>query len=144
MPDVRLLQDSLEKEMPVELRSLGPSGEIRVWTLDRDGDSAILLDSGGQSVMKLTPREIVAAFQMPSFSRSIKYFGIVVEGKVLQYDVSRRDLKKLKAIVERALVISGPEHVRRVRNVAVRDTAVGLALATVGTILTVISFRGHE
>lgn len=123
----------------IQLRCLDPQYSGQTWTLNFDGTVATLSDSHGHRI-EFTPHKIAAVFQMPSFSRSITHFGIVGSTNVSQFDVTKDDLKKLKRILESALVASGPQAVRTIRNAAARDSVIGFTLATVGALLTVMSF----
>ena len=89
--------------MEVQLRCLDSELAGHVWTLNFDGHIATLCDSEGTGIAEFAPGEILAAaFQMPSLSRSITNFGLVGKSRVWPFDVSKDDLKRLKAILETA------------------------------------------
>jgi hypothetical protein len=74
---------------------------------------------------------------MPSFSESIKYFGIVIDGKVQRFDVPRAGLKEIRAFTYRVTLASGPEAVRAVQRRAIRDTLIGAVCVVAGIALTI-------
>jgi hypothetical protein len=113
-------------------------GEL--WTLDLDDRKAVVRGPAGDLVGEFLPEDGVEHFQMPSFSESIKYFGVLLRGELHRFDVAKSDLKQIQLFINRTIAAAGPEAIQAVRNKALRDTLIGAACIVVGVVLSVGSF----
>ncbi|HEY7327673.1 MAG TPA: hypothetical protein VH592_08540 [Gemmataceae bacterium] len=111
-----------------------------VWTLDLGDDAAEIRDAGGNVRAQFTRDQAAGQFLLPSFSESIKQFRAPIEGELWYFDVARGDLKQIKTYIDQAVVASGPEAMRTVRNHALRDMLIGIGAFGIGTFLTVGSY----
>lgn len=126
--------------MSIELRSVDKQHKGETWLLDLDGEKAVFKDPTGKVIAEVAPQQAVAHFQMPSFSENIKYFGLRAGDKLLQFDVSKPDLKKIKDFVNRTILAKGPEAIRAVRNRAIRDSVIGVACTVGGVVVTIAGY----
>jgi hypothetical protein len=126
--------------MPVQLRCVDKGHQGEMWTLDLEGEKAVVRNPAGNAAGEFAPEEAVQRFQMPSFSESIKYFGVKLDEKLWRFDVAKNDLKQIKAFINRTIVSAGPEAMQAVRNRALRDTLLGVAGVVAGIGLTVASY----
>src|SRR6476660_4719440 len=118
--------------MSVKLRCLSEAYKGQEWILDLDGDHVTVADAAGNLLLDCTPEEAIQRFQLPSFSESIKYFGISAGEKFLRFDVSRSGLNEIKTFLDRKVIADGPEAVMAIRSAAIRDTLIGLFCALGG------------
>ncbi len=110
------------------------------WSLDLSGDVVTLRDPAGSVHLECAPDEAVQRFQMPSFSESIKHFGVYVGDHLLEFQPLDQGLAEIKSFLNRRILIAGPEAVFAVKNAAIRDTLIGAAVALGSIVLTVGSF----
>ena len=124
----------------VQLRCIDKGHKGELWALDLAAETVRVKDSQGTVVAEFAPEDAFEFFQLPSFSESIKYFGVRLGKKLLRFDVSRDGLKQIKAFLNRTIVAAGPEAVLAVRNEAIRDTAIGVSCVIGGVGMTVWSY----
>lgn len=126
--------------MTVQLRCMDKDRKGESWTLDLDGDPVTVTAPDGQVMMSLPPDVVVKFFQLPSFSESIKYFSIQFGTQLRSFDVSKEDLKQIKALINRSLAAAGPEAIAAVKKKAIRDVLIGVGGIIAGIGLTVAGF----
>jgi hypothetical protein len=126
--------------MSIRLRCLHKDHKDETWKLDLDGDPVTLKDESGTVVWEMPANVAITQFQMPSFSESIKYFGILFGKEIRQFDVSKEGLKEIKTFLNKSVLAAGPEAVAAVRTKAIRDLLLGAACAIGGVVLTVGSY----
>jgi hypothetical protein len=124
--------------MAIQLRCVDHKSEV--WSLDLGGEAVVVRDAAGASVGEFTIQAAAGHFQLPSFSQSIKYLGITLDATVYRFDVSKDDLRQIKALINRSILSAGPQAIRSVRNRAIRDTLGGAACAVGGVVLSVVSY----
>jgi hypothetical protein len=126
--------------VPIDLICVNKALRGQCWELDLDGEQAVFLNTDGDVVAEVGPEQALALFQMPSFSESIKYFGLRTEDGILQFEVSKEALKQIKLFVNRTIASAGPEAVAAVRNKAIRDTVIGIAAVVGGLGVTAYGY----
>lgn len=127
--------------MAISLECLHKDHKGKTWTLDLEGDPVTVKDESGTVVWEMPANVAVSQFQMPSFSDSIKYFGILFGKEIRQFDVSKEGLKEIKTFLNKSVLSAGPEAVAAVRNKAIRDLLLGAGCAIGGVVLTVASYQ---
>jgi hypothetical protein len=115
--------------MPVTLRCVDRKRKGELWTLDLDDRKAVVRGRAGDLAGEFSPEDAFERFQLPSFSESIKYFGIMLEGELHRFDVSKSDLKQIKLFINRTIAAAGSE--------SVAGCIVAGILLSVGTFLAV-------
>jgi hypothetical protein len=110
------------------------------WVLDLGDEDAEVRDASRDVRAQFTHEEAAGKFLLPSFSESIKQFRVPIDGELWYFDVEKSDLKEIKTYINQAVVAAGPEAVAAVRNVAIRDSLIGLACVAAGVGLTALSF----
>jgi hypothetical protein len=126
--------------MAISLKCLHKDHKGETWTLDLESDPVVVKDESGKVVWQMPANVAITQFQMPSFSESIKYFGILFGNEIRQFDVSKDGMKDIKAFLNRSLLAAGPEAVAAVRTRAIRDVLLGAACTIGGVVLTVGSY----
>ena len=126
--------------MTIQLRCVDKDRLNEIWTLDLDEDKAVFTDAGGVVVAALDPEEAVSLFRMPSFSESIKYFGLRTETGLRQFNFNKADLKQIKHFVNRTIAAAGPEAVAAVKRKAIRDLLIGGACVAGGIVVSVLAY----
>jgi hypothetical protein len=126
--------------MAMQIRCMDKGHQGELWTLHLESDQALLCDPYSVIQGAYGPEEAVLRFQMPSFSESIKYFGVRLDDRLVQFAVERNDLKEIKRFINQTIVGAGPEAVESVKRKAIRDTLVGIACAIGGCVLTIGSY----
>jgi hypothetical protein len=122
------------------MRCVDKKRKGEVWTLDLDDGKAVVRRPAGDPVGEFSPEEAVERFQMPSFSESIKYFGVLLGEEMHRFDVAKSDLNQIRLFINRTIAAAGPEAVQAVRNKAIRDTLIGAGCIVVGVVLSLGSF----
>jgi hypothetical protein len=126
--------------MSVTLRCVDKQRKGEVWTLELEDHKAVIRRPTGDVAGAFSPADAVERFQMPSFSESIKYFGVRLGDELHRFDVAKSDLKQIKLFINRTIAAAGPEAVQAVRNKAIRDALIGAACIVAGIVLSLGSF----
>src|SRR5262249_1399997 len=126
--------------MTVQLRCVDKNHKGEQWQLDLDGDKAVIRKPSGEIAGEFSPEAAIERFQMPSFSESIKYFGVQLGDQLWRFDVAKSDLKKIRMFINRTIAAAGPQAVRAVRNKAIRDTLIGAGCIILGVFASLGSF----
>jgi hypothetical protein len=111
--------------MNIELECVDRMRKGEIWLLKLKDERVILRDANDTIVLKFPAEEARKRFQMPSFSQSVKYFGLEVNGRLAQFRVDRQDLERVKGYLHRQTVAAGPDEVDAVLKRAIRDTVIG-------------------
>jgi hypothetical protein len=104
----------------------------QLWSMEWDPDFVIVRDAAGTVVWQAPPQDAVQSFRMPSFSDSIKYFGIQIGSELHEFELAREDLQRMKDFLDGAIATSGPDAVRSIRKKAIRDLVIGALLTLIG------------
>lgn len=126
--------------MPIPLKCLDKPFKGQRWELTLGRKAVRLYNESDEIVAEFAPAAALEHFVMPSFSESIKYFGIRAGDKMMQFDVAKPDLGRLQDYLDRQLVAAGPEAISAVLKAAWRDTLIGAAMTIGGIIATVLSY----
>ena len=124
----------------IGLRCVDKDHKDQMWSLELDDDRAVFTDSAGVVAALVYPEEAASVFQMPSFSDSIKYFGLMTETRLWQFDVDKAGPKQIREFINRTIAAAGPEAVAAVRKKAVRDLAIGGAGVLGGVAASVLTY----
>ena len=127
--------------MQIEMKRVGNKEQTgQMWTLDLGKEQVVLTDHEGNVAIEFPAAEAIGRFQFPSFSQSIKWFGIVNGQGTWTFDVPKVDLTLIKRYVDRSIVTAGPEAIAGVRAGAIRSMLIGAACTVGGIVVTVGTF----
>jgi hypothetical protein len=126
--------------MPIELRCIEKKHKNELWELRLGREKVWVTNAAGEVVGEFEPDDVSRYFQLPSFSESIKYFGILLGERWWRFNVDRDGLRRIRNYINRTIVAAGPEAVQAVRNRALRDLVVGVLLAVAGVVITVVTY----
>jgi hypothetical protein len=96
--------------MPTEIRLYhSKKRNDAYWVLVLKSERAKLYDDRDELVEDWSLDEVLKVFKMPSFWESRKKFGLMVDGKVVDYETDVRDLRTLQDYFDRAYVVLNPD-----------------------------------
>jgi hypothetical protein len=127
--------------MQIEMKRVGNKEQTgQMWTLDLGKETVVLTDHEGKVAIEFPAAEATGRFQFPSFSQSIKWFGVANDQGIWTFDVPKVDLTLIKGYVDRSIVTAGPEAIAGVRASAIRTMLIGAACTAGGIVITVGSY----
>lgn len=127
--------------MAIQMTCVDKDAKNEQWSLDLDGETVTVRNAAGETAAEYTHDIAAEQFRMPSFSESIKYLGINMGDGMRQFQVDKAGIKQIEQYLLAYVVAAGPEAVNAMKNVAIRDTIIGVALAIVGVVITVMSYQ---
>jgi hypothetical protein len=106
----------------------------------QDGQAELKIDN--QDVLfSGSYTELDQAARFPSFTESIKYFGVRCDGHLLEFVMSKKDAKAIRAELDGQVITADPEKARRMRQRSWIVIAVGIAAIIAGPVATYISYQ---
>jgi hypothetical protein len=125
----------------VQLQCVTKPHKGTVWWLRlTDDGQAVLFDPAQVVVRAVGAHEAGAAFRMPSFGQSIKYFGVYVNGGLIEFSAQKTDMQAIQAFLDQGVLAGGTDGVAKLRNQGYRDIVVGGVLTVAGVGVTVLSY----
>lgn len=112
------------------------------WALELGDEEVRVLNQKDAVVVEFPRAEAVGRFQLPSFWDSVKYFGITVsDGEIERFDVSPKGMEMIKEYLENVTIDAGPDAIRSYLRSGLVMVVIGLALATVGIVGSIMSYN---
>ena len=102
---------------------------------------AELTTEGGEVLFSGTYQELDAASRFPSFAESIKYFGVLYEGRILDFEVDKADIKAIRRELDGQAAADDPAAIDRMTRRGKLLVAGGIAAIAAGPILSLISYQ---
>jgi hypothetical protein len=128
--------------MEVLLRCMDPAHSGEIWSLDLGDESIELKDESDEMVAQFPAAEAPERFQMPSFTRRVRYFGISLDDDLHQFKPDNEAMAAIKKTLNKALVNAGSEKINSIRASATRETLAGLGLLGAAVIVVLLSQGG--
>jgi hypothetical protein len=102
---------------------------------------AELTTEGDEVVFSGTYQELDAAARFPSFAESIKYFGVLHEGRILDFEVDKADIKAIRRELDGQAAADDPAAIDRMARKGKLLTLGGIAAIVAGPVLTLVSYQ---
>lgn len=117
-----------------------PGTKGQWWDLEFTEESLTLFDPAGQVALQLAPADVVTNVTVPKFGGDTNSTRFVVGAAVVSLALSGQSLSLVKKIRDRGLVAMGPDTIRVVLRVAVRDFVLGTLLFIGGIIISLVGY----
>mgnify|MGYP006301234393 CR=1 FL=1 len=106
----------------------------------QDG-SAELTAEDGSVLFNGSYHELDLVSQFPSFSQSIKYFGVQHDGRVLGFDVPKADIQAIRSELDGQIIAADPEAAQRIARKGKLLMFGGIAMIVAGPVMSLLSYQ---
>ena len=103
-----------------------------------------LFDEEGKHVLSFGVTNVDKYARFPSFSESVKYFSLLLDGKLLAFDMDRSAVKELRKACDMANLGQDPEFAASLRRKGLLQIVFGLAGIVAGPVLSYLSYQSAK
>lgn len=126
--------------MRIEMNCRSKPYADQIFTLISEGSDLRIIDPSGNAVLQGVIADIAPLLRFPSFSDSIKHFAILVEQRILEFDLTSNEVKSIRDLVDRALAAHDPAFVSKLRKKAMTAVVIGIIAIVAGPAASIMSY----
>ena len=113
----------------------------QVFTLTSEGSNLRIVDPSGKEIIRIDPADMSKLLRFPSFSDSIKYFGVWLGNGLVEFELASGEIKIVRTFVDQTSAKQNPEFAAKLRVKSIGMIVGGIAAMIAGPLASVLSYQ---